>query len=112
MEFLGIGPLELLFVLVIVLLVVKPADMEKTARSIGRWLNKLYRSENYQLIQQASKELRHLPQRLAREAQIEELQKDVSAAAAPPPADPLQAWTKELPSPPPAPSTDADKPAA
>jgi Sec-independent protein translocase protein TatA len=111
MEFLGIGPLELLFVIVIVLLVVNPRDMEKSAKAVGRWLNKLYKSENYQLIQQASKELRHLPQRLAREAQIDELQNDLKTAIPPlstpaAPADPLEAWTRELPAasePPPGP---------
>ena len=42
------------------------------ARTAGRFLNRLYRSENYELIQKASDELRNLPQRLARAANLEE----------------------------------------
>lgn len=73
MDFLGIGPLELLFILIIILLVVGPRDMAKTGRSIGHLLNKLYRSESWKLLNEASSTLRTLPNRLAREASLEEL---------------------------------------
>ena len=113
MEFLGIGPLELMFIVLLILLVFGPKDIARMARSIGQFLNRLYRSENYKIIQKTSDELRNLPNRLAREAQLEELQKemkDVGAIGnlntlAPPPSTgkPFQAWTQELPpaSPPP-----------
>ena len=114
MEFLGVGLPELAFIIIIILLVANPKDIAKTARLIGQWLNKLYKSDNYQLMQQASRELRHLPQRLAREAQLDELQKDLSGAG-PPPAgsapglarDTLEAWTRELPPAPPSPDPTA-----
>jgi Sec-independent protein translocase protein TatA len=117
MEFLGIGPLEFFFILIIVLLVFSPKDIGRGARTIGRSLNRLYRSENYKVIQRASEELRDLPNRLAREAHLEELDKlkqeteheiraasnelrDTQAAAIRnPPADkPFQAWVEETPS--------------
>jgi sec-independent protein translocase protein TatB len=73
MEVLGIGPLEALFVLILALLVVGPKDLGKAARTFGRFLNRLYRSEAWSAITQASRNLRTLPNRLAREAALEEL---------------------------------------
>jgi sec-independent protein translocase protein TatB len=73
MEILGIGPLEALFVLILALLVVGPQDLGKAARTFGRFLNRLYRSEAWSAITQASHNLRTLPNRLAREAALEEL---------------------------------------
>ncbi len=73
MEILGIGPLEALFVLILALLVIGPRDLGKTARSFGRFLNRLYRSEAWGAITEASRNLRRLPNRLAREAALEEL---------------------------------------
>jgi Sec-independent protein translocase protein TatA len=107
MEIFGIGPLEFLLIFVIVLLVLGPKDIEKTARNLGKSLNKLYRSQNYQVIRKASEEIRNLPARLAAEAQLDELKemaefkdlqqdlkdtvKDINTAA----ADPMKAWTEE-----------------
>jgi Sec-independent protein translocase protein TatA len=65
--------MELLFIVVIVLVIIGPRDAAKTARSIGRFLNRLYRSETWRSLTQASRSLRSLPNRLAREAAMEEL---------------------------------------
>ena len=73
MDFFGIGWLELFFILIIVLLVAGPRDIERGAKGVGRFINKLNRSPSYQAIRRASTELRNLPQRLAREANLEEL---------------------------------------
>lgn len=74
MEVLGIGPLELMFVILIALIIIGPKDMSKTARSAGRYLNRMYRSETWRTLTQASQTLQALPNRLAREAQLEELE--------------------------------------
>jgi sec-independent protein translocase protein TatB len=73
MELLGVGPLELLFIIVIALIVIGPRDMAKTARKLGRLLNQLYKSQTWRAIMEASRNLRALPNRLAREAALEEL---------------------------------------
>lgn len=73
MDLLGIGASELLLILLIVILVIGPRDIGKTARSIGRFLNRLYKSEEWRTLLEASRTLRTLPNRLAREAQLEEL---------------------------------------
>ncbi len=74
MELFGIGPMELIFILIIILLVVGPKDIEKFARNFGKFLNRMYKSPGYNMVRQASDELRNLPARLAREAQLDELQ--------------------------------------
>ncbi len=79
MDFLGIGPAELLLIFLVIILVIGPKDIGKTARSIGRFLNRLYKSDEWRTITQASKTIRTLPNRLAREAELEEL-KEVKSA--------------------------------
>jgi Sec-independent protein translocase protein TatA len=73
MDFLGVGPLEFLFILIIALVVIGPRDLGKYARSAGRFLNRLYRSETWRVLTETSRNLRTLPNRLAREAALEEL---------------------------------------
>jgi Sec-independent protein translocase protein TatA len=73
MEILGIGPLELIFILIIALIVLGPKDMVKAGKSIGRLLRTIVTSPNWRAIQQTSREIRTLPNRLIREAGLEEL---------------------------------------
>jgi hypothetical protein len=71
MEILGVGAPELLLIVVIIILVLGPKDMEKAGLTIGRWLNKLIRSDGWFLFQKTSRELRDLPTNLMREANQE-----------------------------------------
>lgn len=73
MEFLGVGPMELAFIVLIALILIGPRDLAKTARSAGRFLNRLYRSQAWKTLNEASQNIRTLPNRLAREAELEEL---------------------------------------
>ena len=73
MDFLGVGPLELVFILLIALLVLGPRDIARFARKAGRFLNRLYRSELWGTLSKASQEFRNLPNRLAREAALDDL---------------------------------------
>jgi|GEM_PF-395807 len=77
MEFLGIGPLELFFILIIALIVLGPHDMVKAGRTIGKFLRKVVTSPTWYTVQQTSRELRSLPNKLIREAGIEELKNDL-----------------------------------
>ena len=88
MEFLGIGPLELLLILVIALIVMGPNDMVKTGRTIGKFLRQIVKSPTWQAVQQTSRDLRYLPNKLMREAgmeeeidQLKEIGKNVNAMA-------------------------------
>lgn len=71
MEILGIGPSELFFIIIIALIVLGPKDMQKAGKSIGRWLNNLVRSDGWKAFQQTSKEIRTLPTKLMRDANME-----------------------------------------
>ncbi len=73
MDIFGIGWLELVFILIIAMIVVGPRDLGKTGRQIGRFLNRMYKSESWRMLNEASRTLRTLPNRLAREAALEEL---------------------------------------
>ena len=44
MDFFGIGWLELFFILIIILMVAGPKDIEKGAKGLGRMLNRMNRS--------------------------------------------------------------------
>jgi Sec-independent protein translocase protein TatA len=78
MELLGIGPLELLFILLIALIVLGPGDMVKAGKTLGRFLRRIIISPEWQTVQKASRELKYLPNRLMREANLEDLSKDLT----------------------------------
>src|SRR5512139_1995926 len=71
MEFLGIGAPELIFILIIALILLGPKDMQKTGKTIGKWLNNLVRSDGWRVFQRTSRELRNLPTNLMRQANLE-----------------------------------------
>jgi Sec-independent protein translocase protein TatA len=73
MNLFGVGPLELLFLFLIILLVFKPEDIGKIARSAGRTLNRLLKSDEWRMVSKTARDLRDLPSRLMREAELEEL---------------------------------------
>ena len=77
MNILGIGPLELLMIFVIILLVLGPKDMVKTGKSIGSFIRKVSTSDFWKVLTQARSELTTLPNKLAREAGIEEIGKEI-----------------------------------
>lgn len=98
MEFLGIGPLELLLIVLLALIVIGPKDLEKTAKSIGKGLNRLVRSDTWKTVTEASRQLRTLPNKLMREANLEEFQRmtfqELSATATET-QKALKAWTTQ-----------------
>lgn len=115
MEFLGIGPLELFAILLIAILVIGPKDLERTARTLGRTLNRIFQSDSYRAIQHMSQELRQLPNRLVEEAKLDDLKKDAHQMLDPTLAQIKQTWTEAPPPPPataPPPPPPADPPAA
>jgi sec-independent protein translocase protein TatB len=78
MEIFGIGPLELLFILLIALIILGPGDMVKAGKTLGRFLRKIIISPEWQTVQKASRELKYLPNRLMREANLEDISKDLN----------------------------------
>lgn len=99
MNFLGVGPLELILIIVLALVLVGPRDIAKLGREAGRFLNRMYRSPAWRTMNEASRELRNLPSRLAREAELDTLQHELQEAGRGLQADVesaaegMQAWT-------------------
>jgi Sec-independent protein translocase protein TatA len=76
MEILGIGPSELVFIVIIALIILGPTEMQRAGRTIGKWLRQVVTSDGWKLFQQTSREIQTLPNRLMRDAALDEL-KDV-----------------------------------
>lgn len=117
MEILGIGPLELAFIILIALIVLGPSDMVKAGKTIGRFLRQVVTSPTWRAVNQTSQELRRLPTRLMREAGLEESAKELSQLSrtiAPPGSNPdLDQWQKDVSSwttPPPVGAAETDAP--
>lgn len=77
MDILGIGPMEILLILVVALIVLGPKDMAKAGRTIGHFLRKVVTSPTWSTVQNASREIRYLPNKLMREAGLEELRQQL-----------------------------------
>ena len=71
MEFLGVGPSELIFIFIIALIILGPKDMQKAGKTIGKWMRDIVTSDGWKVFQQTSREIRTLPTRLMREANEE-----------------------------------------
>ena len=73
MDILGIGPVELAFIFLIALILLGPKEMEKAGRTVGRWLRNFVSSDTWRAFRDTSREIRNLPNRLMREANLEEM---------------------------------------
>jgi Sec-independent protein translocase protein TatA len=78
MEILGIGPLEIILILVLALIIFGPKEIDNAGKTIGKNLNKLIRSDTWKTINQTSQELKNLPTRLMRESGLDELEKSTN----------------------------------
>jgi len=78
MEVLGIGPMELVFILIIALIILGPKDMAKAGRTLGKFMRDVVKSDTWKVIRTTTKELEHLPNRMMREAGLEEDLKDLN----------------------------------
>ena len=99
MEILGVGPSELIFIIIIALIVLGPKDMQKAGKTIGQYLNKLVRSDGWKAFQQTSRELRNLPTNLMREANMDlaEAEKEIRKSIDPRPTPPASVSSRSLP---------------
>lgn len=100
MDILGIGPLELIFILIIALIVLGPTDMVKAGRTIGKFLRQIVTSPTWHAVTKTSSEIRNLPNKLIRDAGLEEDIKqiqDVTKNAVPSSlTSDLKQWQKDI----------------
>lgn len=73
MNIFGIGPLEIIFVLIIGILFLGPKGMIEAGHKLGKFMRSIIRSSWWQNVRRGVNEIQHLPQRLMREAELEEL---------------------------------------
>ena len=101
MNILGVGPLELLVVLVIALVVVGPKDMVTWARKMGAWLRKIRQSQVWRDMMRTSWELQRWQTQLQEQIWRESGLQDITLL---PPGErrwhPAPPWTAS-PTPPP-----------
>jgi Sec-independent protein translocase protein TatA len=81
MNILGIGPLELFFILLLALLIFGPKDLEKTGKSIAQSMLKIVRSDTWKTVSQVSRKIKNLPNEMMREAGMEELKQSIAPLA-------------------------------
>lgn len=79
MSVFGIGPMELVFILIIMILVLGPKNMVESAKKFGVTLRKIVKSPLWATIMDTSREIREIPTRLIREAGIEEDLKNIKS---------------------------------
>ena len=72
MEIFGIGPLEFLLIIIIMLLVLGPEEMLNTARKIGAFIRQIVRSPMWGDVMDTSREIRNLPNRIIQETGLED----------------------------------------
>jgi sec-independent protein translocase protein TatB len=73
MDILGIGIPELIFIVLIALIVLGPKDMVAAGRTFGKTLRKIVTSPTWKAVRSTGQELQQLPNRLMREAGLDEL---------------------------------------
>jgi len=73
MNIFGVGPLEIIVVIVIGILVLGPEGMVEAGKKLGKFLRSVITSTWWQGVRRSVNEIQHLPQRLMREAELEEL---------------------------------------
>ena len=76
MNILGVGPLELILVLLVVLLVLGPKDLVKAGNKLGQFLNTVMKSEIWDSVTRVNKTVRDLPATLMREAELEDIKNE------------------------------------
>jgi Sec-independent protein translocase protein TatA len=72
MEIFNIGPLELLFILVIALVVLGPKEMVNTAKKMSTVIAKVIRSPFWASMMDTTREIRDFPRKIMRETGLEE----------------------------------------
>jgi sec-independent protein translocase protein TatB len=80
MDILGIGPLEFIFIIVIMLLVLGPKGMVKAVHDIGQFLRKLVQSPVWKSIINSSQEIREVQHQIIKETGLDESIKEIRAS--------------------------------
>lgn len=72
MNFLGIGPVELVIIIVIALIVLGPKGMTDLGRKAGRTVRKITRSPLWKEMMDTSRDINELPRKILREVDLDQ----------------------------------------
>ena len=78
MEIFNVGPLELGLILILALIVLGPDGMVKTSRQVARWISKIIKSPIWKELISTSDEIRSIPQKFVKEANLENSLQEIS----------------------------------
>lgn len=78
MNFLGIGPLELILFLLIALVILGPDDIVKASKKLGGWIRNVRRSDTWDNVVKMSDEVRKIPQNIIDETGIDDIKEDLT----------------------------------
>jgi Sec-independent protein translocase protein TatA len=84
MDILGIGLPEIIFILLLVVIIFGPKDLEKMGKTIGGGLFRFFNSETFRNLRRIG----DLPAEFARKAGLDEFRASVNSAKIPPPQNP------------------------
>ena len=73
----GIGPLEVIFIVIMMLIILGPRDMVKTGRKLGETVRKLRESPTLAMIRNTAGALRNLPETFISETGVQEMQEEL-----------------------------------
>lgn len=77
MNILGVGPLELILVLLVIFLVLGPEDLVSTGKKLGRFLSSARKSELWSGVTRVNRTIKDLPSTLIREAELEDVKAEI-----------------------------------
>lgn len=80
MDILGVGPLEFVFIVILMLLVLGPRGMVKAVRDVGEFLRKLVQSPTWKAIINSSQEIREVQTQIIKESGLDESLKEIRAS--------------------------------
>ncbi len=72
MEFLNIGGLELVLILVVAFIVLGPKQITKFGKDFGVWVRKLNKNETFRDVIQTTDEIRNYPRKILQDAMLED----------------------------------------
>ncbi len=72
MKIFNIGPLELVFILVVALIILGPNDMVKTGAQLGKFVRKVIKSPIWRSIVSTSNEIRDIPRKIVTDTGLDE----------------------------------------
>jgi Sec-independent protein translocase protein TatA len=80
LDILGIGLPEVVIIFTLLLIFLGPDEIVSAGKTTGKLINKLVNSEQWESAKRVNRQVKNLPNQLAREANIADFEKDIEGA--------------------------------